>query len=328
MNDKEKETVVYNLRKTETYINYLFDIDKLSQKDFKSLSLYIGDDLLIENERKEYCDNILKFKKQLLCLYQNAINVLGEYQGNIYDYNQKDNLLNETVEFFKYMNCYSLYEKLNNNKMICYQEKNINENYCYNMGDLSYIMLYKHNTGYRMGIALVHEMGHAIHHSIMKSMKQYYPTPIDEVISICFERIFYNFLLENNMIDSINFEKITHTSFNTYNSFMSYAKSMMEDINNPNYSINLFEDNISIIDNDDGSRLDYDLSYNNYAFANIASAKLFMQYLSDDKYFIKELPNIINDIIHMPMRELINSYGDIPSYTKYLENIKVLKKSL
>ena len=328
MDIKEKEAIVYNLRKEETYFNYLYDIGKISKKEFDSLFFNIGEDPLIEIERKEYCDNILKYKRQLLCLYENAINVQGKFQSHFYKYIQNNNLLSEAIEFFKYMNCYSLYKKMDNNKMICFQTKNVDGNYCYNMGDLSYIMLYKNNPGYRMGISLVHEMGHAVHNNVSKSMKQYYSTPIEEIISICFERIFYNFLLENNMIDSINFKKITQTSFSTYYSLTNYAKNMMEGINNFDCCINMFEDNISIHSNDDGTGLVYSISNNNFAFANIASAKLFMQYLNDEKYFIIQLSNIINEINQLPMDQLINKYGDILSYKEYLKKTKVLSKTL
>lgn len=318
----ERKKIRDNEGKILTEAYYLLATSKISELDYSKVASFVADDPLyneaIEKEMDKCFDNLIINRLHLFKLYDEALKLSSLYSFRNRRYDQDDDLVKEAIEFLKYINCYSLYDTLNRKSMIGFGNKD--KNVTYNAGDLSYIVLYKNNPGYYMGVTLVHEMGHAFYNNVLKKMISYYPTPIEEIISICFERIFMDYLKDNNLITEENYKKLIESSFSKYDYFVKYEKRVMSLFDDPDNKCSCNKDDMMEITFDTKTGKEtYNLNHNHYAFGSIASAKLFMQYLDDKDYFVKHLKDIIHSIYQMSFEQLLDEYGDTKTYGNYLK---------
>lgn len=321
-----------NVMKVVSYIQFLFLGGFISKDELCFLfnSIVSKNDIrILFKKMDEYIDNILTFRYDLNDIYLKIIQLYEKYQTGYLSYDGQKELYNEAFEFMKYINCYQLYKQINDNSMINYHSKAIDYSCCVNNGEkLSYIVLANHKqNSYKKVMSLVHEMGHAVvNNNSCGNKSNLFDVGIEsEVFSLCFERIFMDFLLERGKVEynlvrrmQQNFE----TEFYKITLWAKYVNDIFDD-KYTSYSINNGSLEVSF-SNENGSFC-RDLRDNNYAIGNATSAILLCQYKKDKKYFISHISEIVNEIKTMSFEKIISEYSNISSLRKCLDNNLVKK---
>ena len=118
--------------------------------------------------------------------------------------------------------------------------------------------------------------------------------------------MFIEYLFQNNKITKEEYNILLNNFELNYYSFTRLSLFISDSINFRDYSINDYD--ISIFCEDEvisRSLTDY-----NYAIGRIASLKLFDEWKKDDYLFIKNIPNLVDDIYHLSIKDIVNIFGN------------------
>ena len=164
-----------------------------------------------------------------------------------------------------------------------------------------------------------HEIAHAYENMIMKDYKTYFESSYNvEIFSILFNRIFMNYLIDNNYF---SFEEknllINNFEVNYYN-FIFQSYFITEIIKSNNYKLYDYE----LIINIPTKQLSCDLTNHNYALGSIISLYLLNTWRKSDTSFINNLPKIIKDIRYMSLEELLNNFDNKNIFKEEINRIK------
>ena len=226
------------------------------------------------------------------------------------------------TSFLKYLNIYNLFKDLLNNKMIGKSNSIGESNLTINNYDNSYIVIGNFLKNSILYYDLfVHEMGHAYVNNILKDKKIYNPNSLyKEIIPITFERIFIDYLKENNLIDLGNLKSLVINEETMRLMEVTYAFKTSDIIKNHSYNL---KQNDFILD-EKGEVYSFEFYY--YVIANIVSIYLLNLYKQDKEKFINNLPGIVNEISDISLQNLFGKYFDYNLINKYLEfNLKEQK---
>ena len=322
--DDEKRLRQKRIQEIYSSAFFMYYTRKISLEEYQDVKQLLEYDNTFKQQRNEYIDNFLVHQLELSEMYDKSIEIASKFDKKHTTINKKDLFLNESIEFLKYINCYKLYEKLKHEKMIDFNNKLADQSYCLSAGGLSYIILKKDSESYGTGKTLAHEIGHAMQNYVLRDIKIPSTSFLDiEIFSVLFERILFDFLLEFINVDRETVHNIIRNTIYTLNRSTERTKKILDAFSNPEAKIELDSLNVSWkIGNESFSE---PLTKNNYAFANIASSKLFFDYLDDRDYFIKHLVDIIMEIGMMSFDSLLANYSDVSYYEKYLEKTLVRK---
>lgn len=352
-NSKEENTTdIILLRKINAIIqcmrllgfNSKEERQNLAQK-IKGYSEYL--DIILTNNEKNN-NELIKYNnillKKYLELYQYYQNVEGAYKET--NVNQT-RMKKATYEFLEMMGCMQLYEEMNNKEMIIRFNAE-NQNWCIDNYGLSYILLSDiSENDSRYYTNLVHEMGHAFSNYILKNEDDWKcDIPVyGEIISYMFERIFFQFIYDNSFLSLDELRKIiAHFEAVKVNS-LYYGIGTSQIIESKKYSITKdghvmpTEDWInnsksksifSNVENIDDYTPWISLIRHPYIVGSMASIKLVLEYMKDNKDFISKLPETIMSISKLPTNQLIEKYCSVSHFEPFFMNnffdYKVKKK--
>ena len=293
----------------------------LSQEEFNNISNKCGYRALTNESAKKYIDNTRYFRYRLIDLYSRIAKTYKNYRtGYIYFDKIEDDFGPEMVEFFKFINCYDLFHEIEDRGMIL-GVKNTKLCYCIDAGKLSYIVLTDpyDNQLKTPPVTIAHEMGHAFtYNTLANARKDTFAKNIEnEIFSILFERMFFDFLLENGKSNPVVVKMMIRNLETLLLAITKRCKYVLDLIDTPDYdprieglSLKYIQDNIVKSE---------DISKQNYAIGNIASAKLFTEYKKDREYFIRHLKDLVKRTHNMSFEEVITEYSDIPALEQHLD---------
>ena len=314
--EKDKE-----IAKLISYATYMYYTGNLEGSNYRLLLTNLKDKKrqdIINNYENNRIKNFIKYNDELINYFYLIYYRYQKYNLDyIDDYIDYKNISFAMNEFLKYLNIYDLFHNLLDNKMIG-KSSIINEsNLTINNYDNSYIVIgnfLKHNLLYYD--LFVHEIGHAYVNKILKDRKIYNPNSLyKEIIPITFERIFIDYLKENNLINLGDLKRLIINEETMRLVELSYTLKTCDVLKNDEYQLI----NNDIFKINDIKEI-YSFDYHYYAIANIVSIYLLNIYKQDKEKFINNLPSIINEISAITLKSVFSKYFDYNLITTYLEN--------
>lgn len=305
----DKDTKMDKVHHISTYGAYLYYIGAISNNDFTNAIMSIKndiEDLRYYEERKVIINNLLDNN---LLLYDAFVRNLSCYWKYIIK-EKKDNINidieKEFIDFLKYINCYDLYHNIKENDKISYQSNILKHSICLDDRDQSYIIIKSKNSFYEY-LDLSHEIAHALENKLLAKYKRCFDSPFNsEILSITFNRMFIEYLYWNNKISKEEYLTILGNFETNYFYFIRSAIFISDSIKSGNYKIYDYDINIFCDDKiDNRSLTDY-----NYAIGRICAFKLINEWMNNDHLFIKNIPNLVDDLYHSSIKELLDNYGN------------------
>ena len=318
-NKNEKIEAIYHLTSYAAFLNYC---GKITFKDYAYIVLRLTDDPWEKAYDKERDMVIHELFKNNILLGNYYKNHMLLYNKNNFipkeaEYSFKIRIYKEFREFLKYMKCDKLYNHLLRNHRISFSSTHDNS-LCLNDRDESYILIIEKNPFDRYFV-MSHEIAHAYENMIMKDFKTYFERGYNtEIFSLLFNRIFMNYLIDNNCfsIEEKNL-LINNFEYNYYN-FIFQSYFITEMIKSSKYIVDDYE----LIINIPANQIVCDLTNHNYALGSIISLYLLNKWRKSDTIFINNLPNQIKDIRHMNLSELLNNFDDKKIFNEEINRIK------
>ena len=266
------------------------DLEEISYQEESDIYInYLLDDNLLLNDL---------FRKHLMIYWKYRISQ-EESEINI-------DIENEFNEFLKYMNCYELYNNINKKNNISYNSKILKHSACLDDRDNSYIIIVNKNKFYEY-LDLSHEIAHAYENKVLSKYKRYFESPYNvEILSITFNRIFIEYLHENGKISYNDYVSILSDFETNYYYFIKSSLFISDSIIEGYYDIKDYD--ISIYHEE--NIINKSLTDYNYAIGRICAFKLLDDWQKDDILFIRNIPNLINEIYHMNISDIVKSYGN------------------
>ena len=324
MIEKENNIIYMKLTKIMGHADYLLCKGLINEEEYALIEKSIPKTSLnvIENFINDLIDNRVELSKN----YQKIIELSNNYEfdSDYFDFDDK-NLEKYLIEFLKYTNCYKLYRQLKKMGNIFPALKDESD-YCGNCiynGKYSYIVYENDDDKLVLYDNLAHEMGHALVFNTLDANFDFSLPPEREIISILFEKMFLDFLLENSSIDKEVIKKHIHLVEEKYLDATKDANKAFEIINNPKAKYSFVKDELSY--KEKYKKKNISMYDNYYAIGNIISDKLLIQHDNDKEYFIRQLPNLIKEIRYMSTKELIEKHTDFDLVEK-VYNKHLVKK--
>ena len=242
-------------------------------------------------------------------LYNFLVNNLKYYWCYIIEKQNDDiniDIEKSFIDFLKYVNCYDLYHSIKSKDQIAFQSNILKHSICLDNRDDSYIIIKNKNSLYEY-LDLSHEIAHALENKLLAKHKRCFDSPFNsEILSITFNRMFIEYLYQNNIISKEEYLIILGNFEAIYFCFIRSAIFMSDNINMGNYIINDYDINIFIDEKiDNRSLTEY-----NYAIGRIGAFKLFDEWLKNDSLFIKNIPTLVDDLHHCGIKELLDNYDN------------------
>lgn len=294
------------LHHISAYGAFLYYTGVISNKDFiKAVNSIKNDieDKLYYEERNNYIEILQENNHLLNSFFRKSLVTYWNYQIKEQTDDTNIDIKNDFIKFLKYLNCYDLYNLIDKKGQIAKDSKILKHSVCLDNRLDSYIILKNKNTFYEY-LDLSHEIAHALENKILSKYKRCFDSAYNaEILSITFNRIFIEYLYQNNRI---NYEKyiILLNNFETnYFNFIRLSLFISDSIYSGYYNINDYD--ISIFCESDIVNLS--LTDYNYAIGRIWAFKLFSEWEKNDTKFIKEIPRIVEYIYHAKLKELINN---------------------
>lgn len=232
------------------------------------------------------------------------------------------NIKQAIEEFFSMLNCRPLYDELQFTGKIIRFDSSDSQSWCINDNGSSYLLLHNYPAeNSRYYTCLIHEMGHAYVNHILKGKSIYLEEKIfSETIPFLFERLFHQFLYENNFITKDEYERMVLNFKANCKSKLKLGVMSSQIIESGKYSLhgikvipesgwnsnNQFETISTNIEIDCTPWLS--LKWTDYIIADIASYKLFCEYQKDKNQFISELPRLVKNLSNLNIDEMIEKY--------------------
>ena len=326
----EKDLKEYKkLRKAWSFLDYSYDTGMIDKETYNFIHSKVGNTFTIHGYTRDYLEDILNNRLVLSDNYGKAIALYDNHKFSAYVDSYENNDIGDYImEFFKYMNCHKLYEKLLDKDMVAVVER-VNDShaggYCTEFGRLSYIVHNDCNNAIYLGSGIAHEMGHALVHYILSRDKQYFYdiALTDEIVSLLFEKAFLDFLMENSHVNKKILKKqLSNTEYKYYDITVE-CKEALDAIDNPKARCTFDKKNIKY--SKDGVRCQNYYQYNNHAIGNILSAKLLSENEKDHRYFIKHLNDLIWEFEETPPDEVIDKFTDIDALSTRLDRVLIKK---
>ena len=292
-----------------SYGSFLYYTGKISYEEFLNAcySINCNDQYIKYDEERMKNINLLLDNNYILNnLFRNNIINYWKYDINKQDDNIDLDISKEFIEFLKYANFYELYLRIKNSNHIGYSVDCLDHSVCLDDRKLSYIVLHNNNS-FNNYLELSHEMAHAYENSVLSKYQRCFELPFNsEILAITFNRIFIEYLYQNNKINHEVYLKLLSDFEINYYNFLKVSLYISNSIESGLYNIRDY--NISIFR--ESNVENFSLADYNYAIGRICSFKLFDDWLKSDRIFINKLPQLIDDLYHMNIFELVYIYGD------------------
>ena len=291
------------------YGAYLYYTGEISNNDFTNAINCIKDDIedrFYYEERNKYIDILLKNNGLLNNFFKKYLNIYWKYSFNdITDYINVD-IEKEFNDFLKYVNCYKLYTLIKEKKQISNKSNILRHSICLDNREDSYIILRNKNKFHEY-LDLSHEMAHVLENNLLSKYKRCFDSPYNvEILSITFNRMFIEYLFQNNKITKEEYNILLNNFEFNYYAFTRLSLFISDSIDFRDYSINDYD--IAIFCEDEV--INRSLTDYNYAIGRVAALKLFDEWEKDDFLFIRNIPNLVDDIYHLSIKELVNVFGN------------------
>ena len=277
------------------------------------------------SERNTTINSFIANNSLLNNLYHSALLLYQNYKLeplHVLDINK--DIKESFINFLKYMNCYDIYEELENKKRISYTSPVLGHSICVGNRSKSYIVINEEDNAYRY-LTLSHEIAHALENKVLKSRKQYFDSPyVNEIFSITFNRIFLEYLKENNILlnNEINIIK-NNVEVNCYR-YIEWSFIITEAVKRGNF----FVDDYDIVLYIDKLRNKRSLTDHNYALGSLFSLSLLDMWRKGDRAFINDIPNMMFFLNKMNLKELIELFSKYGSVEKELDKILIKKSTI
>lgn len=224
------------------------------------------------------------------------------------------------ISFLKYINCYDLYCDLENKKSISYNSPVLNDSICIGNKNSSYIVINEKEGIYRY-ICLSHEIAHALENKILKTRRQYFDAPYTtEIMSITFNRIFLEYLKENDALSKQEVDIIKNNFEINCHRFIQWSFLITEAVKEGKFTISDYNINILL----EGFNNTRSLTDHNYALGSVFSVSLLDMWRKGDRAFISDIPSMLFYLNKMSIQELINFFNKYDCFDKELS--KTLSK--
>ena len=303
---KNKKVKIKYINELISYALFVYYSKFIPEEEFNYVMNKIQSNPAIEmfaSERRIAVNNFLQNNTLLNNFYLDALSIYNKYQISPKEvFFTEKNIKDHFIEFLKYMNCYDLYEKMENKKRITYSSPVIGESICLGNNSNSYILINEKDNLYRY-ISLVHELAHALENMILKDRRNYFVlSPTTEVLAITFNRIFLEYLKENDVLSLEDVNQIKNNfEINCYR-YLEWCLLITIAVRSKIYRVDNFDINISI----DNSTIKRKLTDHNYGIGSILSTSLLDMWKKDDKAFISDIPNISFYLSKMNFKEVID----------------------
>ena len=319
---KKKCEYMFKLTSYASFIYYSGYVNKKEYNQAMSKIIFDPCEEKYYKERNTIIYDLITHNTLLNNFFQNILSLYHGYQLEKMDDSQIDkNIEKHFIDFLKYMNCYDLYEDLNNKKMISYASPILDYSICINNRDDSYIVVIEKDNFFRY-LTLSHEIAHAFENKILRKKRKYFDASYNtKIVSITFNRIFMEYLFQNNALSSDEFQIIKNNFEVNYFNFLEWSFLISEAIKYNAFDINDYDINLYIKNHPTTRSLtDY-----NYSLGSICSFKLFEKWQQNDVDFLNDLPDILRDIDKMSLVKLVNTFNNEKIITQELEKTLIKK---
>jgi len=308
--------------KLKNYIGYLTYTGNITSDELDILYRRIRTDnrqKISNNYSENGINNFIRNNQLLMNYYEQMLDIYDRYRFNyVNDYCDYKNISIGLTKFLKKFNLYNIFKDLLDKKMIGKNINNENLNLTINDFDDSYIIIgnfNKNNLSYYYLFA--HEMGHVLTNKILKEKRLYQNNQlIRETIPITFERYFAFFLEYYNIISDEELKRLKNNIETNLSAEIEWTYETTNIIKNENYKRVGFD---VIIDNDPYPQY-HNLYIHYYIIGNIISLYLLDKYKSNIEQLVIDLPNIINELNNMTLKEIFNNFFNIQILKDYLKN--------
>lgn len=319
-----------DVRFEQSFLGFSYDTGRIDKKTYNDMINRIYSSCNVYIPGSYYIDDILANIDFISKMYEETLELFNNYEyGNCYieSYSNR-NIGNYLFEFFKYMKCHKLYEKLYSKDMVAFTDKIKSVEglgYCAESGRLSYIAVKGIDNILTSFMALAHEMGHAYVNYVLARDPRYLciASLKDEIFSILFEKIFLDFIFQNCNVSKTVIKKQLVCCELSYIDHIGECYGAVDAIKNS--FGNCKYDDMTIAYTENGKRNRVNTQLNTHAIGNILSAKLLSENESDHQYFVKHLNDIIKEIDQMSIEDVLHQYKDLGSLENRLDRILIKK---
>ncbi len=314
----------------QSFLGFSYDTGRINKKTYNDMMNRIYSSCNVYIPGFNYIDDILTNIDFISKMYEEALVLFNNYEyGNCYlESYLNRNVGNYLLEFFKYMNCLKLYEKLYSKDMVAFTDKIKSGDglgYCAESGRLSYVAVGEISNVLTSFMVLAHEMGHAIVNYVLARDPGYLciNSLKDEIFSILFEKIFLDFIFQNCKVSKKVIKKQLAYCELSYIDHIGECYGAVDAIKNS--FGNCKYDDTTIAYTENGKRNRVSTQNNTHAIGNILSAKLLSENESDHQYFVKHLNDLIKDIDQMSVEDVLHQYKDLNAFENRLDRILIKK---
>lgn len=276
-------------------------------------------------ERNNSINNFITNNSLLNNFYYRALSIYQNYDLRpLSVLNIDKNIKDYFISFLKYMNCYDLYEELENKKRISYESPVLGHSICVGNKSKSYIIINENDNFYRY-LTLSHEIAHALENRVLKKRKQYFDSPyINEIMSITFNRIFIEYLKENNVLSGNEINTLKNNIEINCHRYIEWSFIITEAVKHGNF----FIDDYDIVLYIDKLRSKRSLTDHNYGLGSVFSLSLLNMWRKGDRAFINDIPNMLFFLSKMNLKELIELFDKYDNVEKELDKILSKKRDI
>ena len=317
------------LQKAWSFLDYSYEIGTLDKETYNLLYDKVGRSFHVHGYIPDYLSSIYGNRTILSENYGKVIDLYDNHRFTVksdaYDNKHMDEYL---MEFFKYMNCHKLYQTLLDKDMVTIVDKVRDKNaggYCSDCGRLSYVVLNFDDNIVYLYSSIAHEMGHALCNYVLSRNELHFHDQSlkNENISVFFEKLFFDFLMENSRVNKEVIRRQRSDTEKVYCRVLKDCKKALDAIDDP--KANFSESSGYFRYTEDGIRHKNFYQYNNHCVGNLVSAKLLSENESDHKYFVKHLNDLIREFDEMSINELISQYVDFDAFNNRLDRVLIKK---
>ena len=284
---------------------YLYYTGVLNNDYFSNVVDFIRSDLEEDKsyiiERDKVIDDLLNNNMLLNNFFRSTLMIYWKYNIKTIEDNINIDIEKEFNDFIKYMNLSKLYNDLKSNNCISNKADKLKHSICIDAQDESYIVLKSKNPFYEY-LDLSHEIAHAYENKVLSKYNRTFDAPYNiELLSITFNRIFIEYLYLIEKINDDEYNILLNNFEDNYYNFLRISLFISDGICSNQYKISDYDISIFL----ESDIINRSLTDYNYAIGRIGSFYLFNEWQKSDTRFIKEIPNIIDDIYHMDINSLI-----------------------
>lgn len=305
-NNKERTKLLYEI---DALLSFMYYAEYIKLNEYQDIWNKIGN-----REDTRYKRRNMVFKE----LYLHNDELCNIYENNLKKYNITNMKYNNTkvnpsllntmvLNFFSKMGCLELFNEIKALSMFRRGSSRIVDGICIDNFNTSYIVIGQFpDNKIEYYTNLVHEMGHAYANKILNEVRfDFYDNEIyREVIALFFVRAFTDYLEKEKAVTNDVIKKIKKNNeiISYYN--LTLAKKASDTIKDGGRVNHIsYKKYIELIKD---SKIDPYIHH--YAIGDMIANKLFLEYLSDEKAFILDLPYLIRKISNLDFDEILEKY--------------------